>query len=113
MRFWFPYRSTLYGGFDFVYVIRGDGTLIKPIERVRSNSGRHGWDIYELDNGIFYAVFFSRANGNDKPVTVRYKQIVIDRGVVFYEGFITERGVPEQVMAKVRAIYNKLAGGES
>ena len=28
-----------------------DGTVIEPIQRIRSKSGRHGYDVYEIPTG--------------------------------------------------------------
>ena len=106
---WFPYRSTLMGGFDYVYVFSSDGTLIKPTRKERSRTGRHGDDIYELSNGVYYATWFSRPNGHNRPIYVRYIRLVVD-GDNATRSEISESDLPQAVAVKARAIYNRLIG---
>ena len=107
MRVRYPYRSTLMGGFDFVYVFTADGMLIKPTYKERSRTGRHGDDIYELSNGIYYVVWFTRPNGHNRPIYVKYMRLVIDAGGAHSEE-IREEDLPQAVAVKARAIFNRL-----
>ena len=103
----FPYRSTENGGFDYVYVFEEDGTLKEPEMK------EHGEGIYELVSGVYYVVHFSR--DPNKPITVRYRKMYLSHYGIFYvQAFedINEDDLPQAVKEKIRAIYNKLAGGE-
>ena len=107
----FPYRNTEMGGLDLVFVFSNDGMLIQPIQKRRSKSGRHGDDVYELSNGVYYVAWFTRPNNPGKPITVRFiRLVVIDGG--YTEEYINEDEPPQPILLRVRAIYNKLAGGE-
>ena len=104
----FPYRSTLNGGFDFVYVFSDDGKLIEPVEKWRTKTGRHGYDVYELSGGWYFVVHFSRPNNPNKPITVRYIELVVGDNDYCLKENISESRLPQAVMLKVRKIYEEL-----
>ena len=105
-----PYRATSYGGFDFSYMFDASGKLIKPAYEERSRSGRHGEDVYELGPGVYYAVVFSRPNNPRRLPSVTYMRVVVDVNGVHKE-VIREGEVPEPVLAKAKAIHNRLISG--
>lgn len=98
------------GGFDFTYVFDASGKLIKPVFEERSRSGRHGEDVYELGPGVYYAVIYTRPNGTKRPITITYIRITIS-GNETHKEVIGEGQVPEPVLARARAIYNRLTSG--
>ena len=105
-----PYRATRYGGFDFSYMFDVSGKLIKPTYEERSRSGRHGEDVYELQPGTYYAVVFTRPNGPKRPITITYMRITVSSNETHKE-VIRENEVPEPVLAKAKAIHNRLISG--
>jgi hypothetical protein len=80
-----PYRETEYGGYDRSFVLTPDGKIIRPVASERSNSGRHGWDIWQLGNGRYVIVSISRPNTRNGPKPYSVTVQCLDTGKVINE----------------------------
>ena len=106
----FPYRSTEMGGVDITFIFTEDGSRVEPISITRSGTGRHDYDVYELSPGTYYVAWFRRSNGGNKPIRVLLKRLIIYDEGLFRVDAIEKNELPQPVLVKVRAIYNKLIG---
>ena len=97
----YQYRRTGAGGLDIAFVFKENGELVEAVQRVRSRSGTHGWDVYVLQPGIYYVVLLSRPNG-PKPITVRYRRLIVDSSVKGQD--VGEAELPQAVIEAVKRI---------
>ena len=105
----YPFRATQAGGIDIVYVFTPSGERVKPILKIRSRSGTHGYDVFELGPGVYYTVWLSRPNNPTKPVSVKYRRLIVDASGV--KGIdATESELPPGVINATRRILVKIQG---
>ncbi|MEM1699712.1 MAG: hypothetical protein QXD83_07535 [Sulfolobales archaeon] len=58
-----PYRKNIkYPGGTVSFVIEADGArILKPVEKKRSRTGAHGYDIYTVDKPV-YVIIYEKSN---------------------------------------------------
>jgi len=104
-----PFRETNMGGFDRTWIFSADGLPIKPLS-IRSRSGNHGWDTWELPTGRYAIVSITRPNlrNGAKPYSVVAQCIEVTTGaspvVKAEKKFVTMDWSLEDVRSWARSI---------
>ena len=84
-------------------VFKANGELVEPVQRVRSRTGTHGTDVYELQPGIYYVALLSRPNNGTKPISIRYRRLIVDSSVRGQD--VTGAELPREVVSTIRRMF--------
>jgi hypothetical protein len=80
-----PYRDTEAGGYNKTFIFTLHGAELPPETRALSKTGRHGVEIWRLDDGKYIVVDVSRPNNPNRPYEAVFSCMVVESNNACFE----------------------------
>jgi hypothetical protein len=80
-----PYRDTEAGGYNKTFVFTLHGAELPPKVSVFSRLGRHGIEIWMLDDGKYIVVDVSRPNNTNRPYEAVFYCVIVESNNACFE----------------------------
>jgi hypothetical protein len=80
-----PYRDTEAGGYNKTFVFTLHGAELPPKVSVFSRLGRHGVEIWMLDDGKYIVVDVSRPNNPNRPYEAVFSCMIVESNNACFE----------------------------